>query len=533
MPPQQRYRLQLSKLQFCSLVDEPAQPNAKTLLIKRRGKRDEIAASARFVKSSDELGLAFFWAFTTTNADGSDHFDLQGDNIGEDFVKAAMEFMTEHKGAVDEMHDGVPTAGRVVFAMPMTPDIAKAYGLVTKQSGLMIAIKPTADQLAKLKTGEYTGVSIAGLGERLPVGKSRSVAKQVIMTDLVDGHQHAIDLDDPADWCGDRLSTTWATSEGADQQHCHVWTFDGQTGVVSIGADSGHTHVVSEPVPAAVLAVFALNEQVEAKETATDVLERVLDGDSVGAGVAVTIAARALVDKSTPVAPVRTVKTQPEPKPMNYAKMLAAILALSATEQAHVAAMPADEIEPFFAKSASERSAILKSAAEADAVVFKGEVSGIEVRKSDGAKMLELAKNSEATAATLAKREAEISKAEVRKIATEVLGGMPGDDETHDFIIASLRKGGDEVKTQRALETLKGMRAETKIGKNPPGINGTDTPVAVTKRAAYQALEKGLLAFCVEKSIPSGDAWLKGFDLFAKTDIGAALLKAHDEIKAA
>ena len=147
-----RFKLKLSKLDFCSLVDDPAQPNAKTLLIKRKGSRDEVSATARLAKVNDELGLAFFWAFTSTNLDGSDHFDLHGDAIDADFIKSAMDFMIDG-GAVDEMHDGAATSGRVVFAMPMTPDIASAYNITTKQSGLMIAIKPSAQQLEKLKDG--------------------------------------------------------------------------------------------------------------------------------------------------------------------------------------------------------------------------------------------------------------------------------------------------------------------------------------------------------------------------------------------
>lgn len=172
MAQAQRYKLKLSKLQFCSLVDEPAQPNAKTLLIKRKGASDDITATARLAKVNDELGLAFFWAFTSTNKDGSDHYDLQGDQVTE-FIKAAMDYMTETGGAVDIMHNGVAGDDRVVFAMPMDPEIGAAYGYVGKQTGLMVAVKPTAENLAKLKSGELNGVSIGGLGERVPVGKAQ------------------------------------------------------------------------------------------------------------------------------------------------------------------------------------------------------------------------------------------------------------------------------------------------------------------------------------------------------------------------
>lgn len=371
------------------------------------------------------------------------------------------------------------------------------------------------------------------------------VAKQAVMTDAVDGHVHVLDLDDPSDsWC-DTFSTSYQTMAGAEYGHSHPWTFNPTTGEITIGVDSDHTHKVTGTVPADVLALYAARESLRSREriAAAAALNADAPSDGVpplvpveessGKVTITVIEARALDDKSTPSKPVLTVKAQPETKPMKLAKFAAILLALPVAEQSVIAKMSEDDVDAFAAKPANEQTAILKAATDADAVIFKGEVTGIEVRKSDGAKMLELAKTNEATAATLAKREAEIAKAEVRKLAAEVLGEMPGDNDTHDFIIAQLRKGGDEVKTQKALETLKGMRAETKIGKRAPGINGGDGPVAVTKKLAYVELQKGLAAFCVEKSIPEGQMWLAGYDQFIKTATGAALDKAHNDAVAA
>jgi hypothetical protein len=553
MATQERYRLKLSKLQFCSLVDQPAQPHARTLLIKRAPAGDKIKAEARFVKASDELGLAFFWAFTSTNPDGSDHFDLQGDNIDQEFIKAAMDFMVDGGGAVDEMHSNRPGAGRVVFAMPMTPEIAKAFGVVTKTSGLMIAIKPGADQLAKLKDGTYNGVSIGGLGEREAIKRLAKnhlfarVLKEAVLTSETDGHQHALDLDEPTSEWREMYTTSYQLVEGANASHAHTWTFDTATGVITLGSDSGHTHTLDAVVPPDVLAAYlALDAAEDAKNerlaaAPCPVMDDPSDGvpmampveESSGATVVVQVNARAPQSKSTPRTPVRTVKAQPETKPMNLAKMLAAILAMTPSQQAHVAKLAPEEVEPFFTKSSTERAAILKSADDEDGVIFKGEVSGIEVRKSDGSKVLELAKQNEATASTLAKREAEIEKADIRKQAAEDFGGMPGDDDTHDFIVASLRKGGDPVKAAKAMETLTGMRNETKIGKRAPGLGGIDSPSVVTKQSAYLDLEKGLLPFCAEKHISVTKAWTDGLDAFSATPAGSALVKNYNDAKSA
>jgi hypothetical protein len=50
--------------------------------------------------------------------------------------------------------------------MPMTAEVAKSFGVQTNTTGLMVAIKPSADAIAKFKSGEYTPFSIAGIGER-------------------------------------------------------------------------------------------------------------------------------------------------------------------------------------------------------------------------------------------------------------------------------------------------------------------------------------------------------------------------------
>src|SRR5262245_22764745 len=94
-----RFRLKLKRLDFISAVDTPAQETAKVVLMKRDGQ-------ANVVKISDELGLVFCWAFTSKAA-GSDYYDLHGDNIDDDFVKAAAEFM-QNGGVTDEMHDSEP-----------------------------------------------------------------------------------------------------------------------------------------------------------------------------------------------------------------------------------------------------------------------------------------------------------------------------------------------------------------------------------------------------------------------------------------
>ena len=116
---------------------------------------------AEVVKVDDTLGLVMGYAIICKE-DGEPYFDLQGDHVPEEaMLKAALDFM-ENSQVAKEMHTG-EQAGSVVFAFPMTEDIAKAFNILTMKTGLMIAMKPDADMLQKFQLGELTGFSIGGL----------------------------------------------------------------------------------------------------------------------------------------------------------------------------------------------------------------------------------------------------------------------------------------------------------------------------------------------------------------------------------
>jgi len=114
------------------------------------------------IKVDSDLGLVLGFAIVC-KVDGEEYFDVQGDHIPEDaMLKASTDFMI-HSRVGKEMHTGEQT-GNVVFAFPLTEDIANAFGIVTKKTGLMIAMRPDSDAtLEKFKSGEYTGFSIGGV----------------------------------------------------------------------------------------------------------------------------------------------------------------------------------------------------------------------------------------------------------------------------------------------------------------------------------------------------------------------------------
>lgn len=125
---------------------------------------EDFRVSTDICKVDDTLGLVFGWAIVCKQ-DGDDYFDTQGDHIPENaMLEAATDFMIHSRMAKD-MHGGEESVlpGSVVFAFPMTTDVAKAFGYPTEKTGLLIAMKPESKEiLGKFQSGEYTGFSIGG-----------------------------------------------------------------------------------------------------------------------------------------------------------------------------------------------------------------------------------------------------------------------------------------------------------------------------------------------------------------------------------
>jgi hypothetical protein len=114
------------------------------------------------------LGLVFGYGIICKE-NGQDYYDLQGDHIPESaMLEAAADFMENCRKAKDMHLDDGELPGSIIFAFPLTTDIAKAFGIETNKTGLMMAMKPDNDEvLNKFANGEYTGFSIGGviLGE--------------------------------------------------------------------------------------------------------------------------------------------------------------------------------------------------------------------------------------------------------------------------------------------------------------------------------------------------------------------------------
>ena len=120
-----------------------------------------FSIDSEVLKVDPALGIVMGYAIISTE-NGEPYYDLQGDHIPEEsMLKAAVDF-AENSRVASEMHTG-ESRGTVLFTWPLTGEIAKSFGIQTERTGLLIAMKPDTDMLAKFQSGELKGFSIGGV----------------------------------------------------------------------------------------------------------------------------------------------------------------------------------------------------------------------------------------------------------------------------------------------------------------------------------------------------------------------------------
>ncbi|MBA3421657.1 MAG: hypothetical protein H0U12_07160 [Thermoleophilaceae bacterium] len=505
-----RYKLKLKQLDFISAVDEPAQETAKVLLIKRKG--DVAPAHAKVAKVDEALGLVFCWAFTS-KAQGADYYDLHGDCIEPDFIEACAAFM-EGSRSVDEMHDG-KAIGKTVFGMPMTPEIAKAFlGIDVDTIGFMVAIKPGADALAKFKSGEYSGVSIAGWGERekLASRKNTGVAKSAVYTTEVDGHQHTIDLDCFYEGAG---YTSHNKSTDDEWGHTHS-VVRGADGSLTILADTGHTHELAEGQAAVVV---------------------------VPANAVVVVSARSGEDgtnKSThrsapPSVDITQEPSMPDNSPeiADLKKQLATALALASlsdAQRAHHKSITGADAENFLAKSPSERDGIVKAIAkaklDADPEHYLAK-SGRVYRQSER-ELGDMAKRLDESDDRVSKREVELETERLTKRADVEISHFGKSVTARAALLRAIDGIADEAVRKEVQEAVKGANAIIADVKKFRGVNPGEDAYS-NPGDALDEFNKGVAAFAKKNEIKDEGLAL---EKFLGTTEGRALKKSYDATRA-
>lgn len=225
---------------------------------------------------------------------------------------------------------------------------------------------------------------------------ARVVAKSAILTSIEDGHQHTLD---PMDCCdGDDARTSWESASGADYGHDHAIVRDAATGAIQISMNEGHTHIVdAEAASAAITGTASTANVVAMRALAAPNLPTSRKTRSVGRE---EIEMADNKDDKTADALVATTKQRDGWRTMTDA------------HRAHLAKLSAAEQDAFVLSTPSERNTTIKSALDADPVVYESKRLGKSFRASEQA-MADVVKDSDAQALELAKArdERDIAKA--------------------------------------------------------------------------------------------------------------------------
>jgi hypothetical protein len=392
----QRFRLKLKRLDFISAVDAGAQgPIADVALIKRHDESG-IEATFQVAKVDSSLGLVFGWALATSLDGGATpHVDLQSDAIDEaDLIKVAAEFM-EDAAKSDVMHD-FENDGRIVFAMPLVPEVNKALGIETKTHGLAIAMKPSPATFKRFQSGELKAFSIAGVGERVPMAD--------------------------------------AEKRATDEKHAPA-TIDTRAVAASLAPKS-------PPLNPA--------RKVEPKMTEEQLKAKIAELEAELAS---------LKEKSA--------KDDDEAEKR--------FVVLTTDQHAHYAKLHGRDAIAFVSKSDAERTAIVKAALDADPVVYTTK-TGLEIRKSQGALMKQLAEDNDANVVELEKARVASQTAILKARAKETLGHLAGTTEGHIELLKAVDGIADEKLRNEAITALKTADAIMASKGIARGSNGSDDP---------------------------------------------------------
>lgn len=571
------FQLRIKTLKFISAVDRGAQgPIANVALIKRAPTGDAVEAMCKVALLDEKLGLVFGWACVSTVTGGATpHIDLQKDAIvgGDDLIKVAAEFM-EASAKSDVMHDLNPD-GRILFALPLTADVKTALNIQSDVEGLAIAMKPSPETFKRFVSKELNAFSIYGEGERILVGKSepepakptatpvdkagkkkkgkkpktappmdgmapayKRIGKRAVFTTEIDGHVHQIDLDDPACCWSTTLCTSYQNAAGSEYGHSHPWIYDTTTGAITIGPDSGHTHTVSDVVPADVLADAAAKDE-EPEEVKCDPCTPCPVEDKPSGPTVVVVAARApdaaAAGDSTQAGAAPTVVNKEQEMPTeaetiakqatdltNLRKMLVASLALTEPMRLHVAKLAPTSVDEFLSLDSAGRDAAVAAALAADPEVYKT-ASGVVIRKSDGAVAKMLAEQADANATIVKAQAEEIAKA--RALTEQVTLEKRASTELSHFakgvavsaaILKALDGIADEAVRKDALEAVKGANfALATLGK-PIGAPDGAEPKTDDPKAQLDELAK---AHAAKTNAP----FAKAYDDVLQTAEGGAL----------
>jgi hypothetical protein len=404
--------------------------------------------------------------------------------------------------------------------------------------------------------------------------EEQHVAKKIVLTDVVGGHQHIIDADPYQSEGG---HTSHESDPGAEYGHSHAWLRNAD-GTITVAMNEGHTHQVLQERHLTVLMredVVKRTFDPDERKRLADAGEAMPDGgfpivhktdlseavEKFNAGPASAEAAKHITSRAAVLGLESMLPSEgelalsksgaegaqdavpelkeghmPNPNPKgatpsdadqkiaDLEKRLEAATAMAAltdVEKAYMADLDEAGQEAFLKADAASRKADVARAKELakakDPVVFTA-ADGTEFRKSDDVRLVQMAKDRDADRA-IAKSEREAREdMEFEKRAGADLQHMPGETVAK---VALLRAVGtiEDAEVRKAVEeSLKAQNAEmakafTRVGATGEGKTDPENKIDALAKAKAKA---------------DGISFEKAYDEVIETPEGRELYAAYE-----
>ena len=271
-------------------------------------------------------------------------------------------------------------------------------------------------------------------------------AKRALLTTATDGHQHMLS-DEAGPDIRAAAGETFAGVGTDGSFHTHPWMIEPSSGAVVIGEAHGHTHQVlltsQSGAPPAILSKQASAEAPDLTDASTS---SGIPADPVG-----TVHNKATMSEKND----QTVDSEAVAKQLDEitkrAERAEAVSELNDAQRGIFKSLDAEGQDAFLALSPDARQGEVAKAADANAVVHT-DLDGVEYRKNDDPRLVQLAKRADSERTARLEGEAVAKTADLRKRA-EGLVGIPGSVEVR----MSILKGIDmlpEADQAPALEAL-------------------------------------------------------------------------------
>ena len=126
-----------------------------------------VKAEHKIAKVETSQGLVFGWGqvFLERTEKGLDqYYDTDNDAFDEEGAVPAWDGLMSEGRVLKANHQG-EQVGDVIFAFPLTLDIAKSLGFdvdTIPRTGTLVGVRPQSDIFAKYESGEWDSFSVGG-----------------------------------------------------------------------------------------------------------------------------------------------------------------------------------------------------------------------------------------------------------------------------------------------------------------------------------------------------------------------------------